>query len=85
MGFLYEYYFSIASYEKCFPTLLLCLESIEIQSVKPDKILLYLDHYYKTIPRQILKFKKKGVEICIAEINLISHNKIFLCHTAISK
>lgn len=42
---------SIASYEKRFPTLHLCLESIEMQSVKSDKILLYLDHYYKTIPR----------------------------------
>lgn len=67
----------MASYEKRFPTLNLCLNSIIKQFVKPDKILLYLDRSYKTIPFQILKFQEQGVEICIAETDLKSHNKYF--------
>ena len=68
---------SLASYEKRFPTLHLCLKTIINQSIKPDKFLLYLDHSYKTIPHQILEFQEKGMEICIAETDLKSHNKYF--------
>lgn len=68
---------SMASYERRFSTLHLCLDSIVKQFVKPDKILLFLDHFYETIPLQVLKFQELGVEICIAETDLKSHNKYF--------
>lgn len=68
---------SMASYEKRFSTLHLCLESVLKQSIKPDKVLLFLDKQYKTIPYQILELQKFGLEICIAKKDLKSHNKYF--------
>lgn len=68
---------SIASYEKRFSTLHICLENILKQSVKPDKFLLYLDRHYKNIPQRILNLQQYGLEICFAEKDLKSHNKYF--------
>lgn len=68
---------SMASYEKRFSTLHLCLESVLNQSIKPDKFLLYLDQQYETIPYQVLELQKFGLEICFAKIDLKCHNKYF--------
>ena len=68
---------SIASYEKRFSTLHLCLENLLHQSVKPDKLLLYLDKPYKVIPQEILQLQECGLEIRFASVDLKSHNKYF--------
>lgn len=68
---------SIASYEKRFPTLHLCLKNLFYQSVRPDKFLLYLDRPYKVIPQEVLQLQEYGLEIHFAKVDLKSHNKYF--------
>lgn len=68
---------SVASYEKRLSTLPLCLETIISQTVRPNKILLYLNNECKELPSQISSFQEKGVDICFVTEDLKSHNKYF--------
>lgn len=68
---------SIASYKKRLSTLPLCLETIISQTVRANKILLYLDNEYKELSPQILSYQEKGIEIYFVPEDLKSHNKYF--------
>lgn len=68
---------SIASYKKRLSTLPLCLETIICQTVKPNKILLFLDKKYEELPPQILTLQEKGLKIFFVPEDLKPHNKYF--------
>lgn len=70
---------SLTSYLPRFPTLPLCLSSLFSQTVKPDKIVLYLDRdvSLSQLPLQVLDFQEKGLELKITPYCLKSHAKYF--------
>lgn len=66
---------SLTSYPKRFKTLPLVLNSIINQTVKPDKIVLWIENNdRKKLPSKVLNFKGVDVEFC--ENNLFSYKKI---------
>ena len=55
---------SLTSYSKRFKTLDLCIKSIMTQTVKPDRIILYLTEEEKdVVPDELLDLEKYGLEI----------------------
>ena len=70
---------SLTSYPARFNTLHLCLKSLLHQSVKPDKLILYLDLTVdkNKIPRKILALKKKGLIIKNICNDIKPHKKYF--------
>ena len=70
---------SLTSYPARFKTLHLCIKSILNQSLKPRKIVLYLDKVVtkNECPRRLLALEKYGLEIkCICE-DIKPHNKYY--------
>lgn len=66
---------SLTSYPKRFKTLPLVLDSILNQSIRSDKIILWIEKKDKNkIPSQILNFK--GIQLEICENDLFSYKKI---------
>ena len=66
---------SLTSYNKRFNTLPLVLDSLQRQTIKPDKIELWIENNdIKFLPRNISKFKNINIKIC--ENDLFSYKKI---------
>lgn len=66
---------SLTSYYKRFNTLPLVLDSLQRQTVKPDKIELWIENKdIKFLPKKILKFKNINLRVC--ENDLFSYKKI---------
>lgn len=66
---------SLTSFNKRFNTLPLVLDFIQRQTIKPDKIELWIENKdTKFLSKNILKFKKIDIKIC--ENNLFSYKKI---------
>ena len=70
---------SLTSYPKRFPTLYLCIKSIFYQSMKADKIILYLgdDTCKEDLPDTILELQKYGLSIEFKEGNIKPHKKYY--------
>lgn len=70
---------SLTSYPKRFKNLHLVIKSIMLQTVKPDKIILYLgnDSLNIKLPKKLEKLQKKGLQIEIKNENLKSHKKYY--------
>ena len=73
------YIVSLTSWEPRFNTLPIALKSLLFQTRKPDRIILYLgnDVNPKSIPYEIKRFRKKGVEIKFVNENLRAHKKYY--------
>lgn len=70
---------SLTSYPARFPTLHICLKSILNQTMKPSKVILWLDKdvSLNDIPQRILNLRKKGLEIHCEGDPLKPHKKYF--------
>lgn len=72
---------SLTSFPKRFPTLHLVIETILRQSVKPDKIILYLTESQikdvETLPQKLLDLRKRGLEIELCPDEIRSHTKYY--------
>lgn len=69
---------SLTSYDKRFTTLPLCLKSLLKQTVKPDKIILYLtESDSSSITKQIEQLKQFGIEIKFEKGNIKPHKKYY--------
>lgn len=78
-----ELVISMATYPARYDSAVLALESILRQTMKPNKILLWIaadENPDRIVPRQFLPFESKGVQVCFTDIPLKPHNKSF--HTA---
>lgn len=70
---------SLASYSKRIETIHICLHSLFSQTLKPQKIILYLDESVDVncLPNNIIPFIAKGLEIVQVSSELKAHNKYF--------
>lgn len=72
---------SLTSFPKRLATLHLVIESILRQSVKPDKVVLYLTKSQvpdvEKLPRKLLDCRKRGLEIVLCDDEIRSHTKYF--------
>ncbi|MBR1402583.1 MAG: glycosyltransferase [Treponema sp.] len=69
---------SLTTYPARFDTLRLCLKSLLLQTVKPNKIIIYLGDDCKNSPLTELEFfKQYGIDIVIKDEDLKSHKKYF--------
>ncbi len=72
---------SITSFPKQLPTLHLVIETILRQSVKPDKIILYLTSAQikniEYLPKRLLSLRKRGLEIILCPDEIRSHTKYY--------
>lgn len=69
---------SMATYEKRFETITLCLKSLLFQTYKPDKILVWLDPgTLNKITQEMKELTKYGVEYFEADENIKSHKKYY--------
>ena len=72
---------SLTSFPKRIPTLHLVVETILRQSVKPDKIVLYLTQTQvdsiDSLPKVLLEQCKRGLEIVLCPDEIRSHTKYF--------
>lgn len=70
---------SLTSYPARFPTLHICLKSILNQTMKPSRVILWLDSDVSldSIPKKILRLQKKGLEIRCGGESLKPHKKYF--------
>ena len=68
---------SLTSFPPRFGTLPLCLKSLCLQTIKPDKILVYLGTDTTTIPHELLDLEKYGIEFIKTDDNLMPHKKYF--------
>lgn len=72
---------SLTSFPKRIPTLHLVIECILRQTVKPDKIVLYLTQSQvpdiKSLPKSLLDLQKRGLEIKLCPDEIRSHTKYF--------
>lgn len=70
---------SLTSYPARFPTLHMSLKSILNQTMKPTKVILWLDNDVSldSVPKKILKLQKKGLTIRTEGESLKSHKKYF--------
>lgn len=78
-----EIVISLTTFPARYETAVLTLESILRQSMKPNKILLWLtkeENPEQKIPEPFRPYVDKGVQICFSDSNLMPHNKSF--HTA---
>ena len=70
---------SLTTYPKRFNVVYLTIESLMNQTIKPDKIILWLAKDELTdekIPQKILKLKRRGLDIRIVNENLKSYKKL---------
>lgn len=74
-----EIIISLTSYPKRFDYLYLCLKSLLYQTVKPNRIILWLgdDSSLSDLPFRVLLMKKYGVEIEFVNENIKSHKKYY--------
>lgn len=74
-----DFIVSLASHSKRMNTLHLCLESLFKQTIRPKKILLYLDSSVssKDIPNNIIPFIEAGLEIIFVSNQIGPHNKYY--------
>ncbi len=69
---------SLTSYSKRFSTLPLCIKSLLTQTLKPDKIILYLTNKdYLNVTKEIKKLQQYGLEIKIVDLDLRPHKKYY--------
>lgn len=73
---------SMASYPPRINTVAKCLQNILAQTVKPDRVLLWLyegefPNRYDDLPKDLLDLEGDVLSICWAPINLKPHNKYF--------
>lgn len=69
---------SMTSYKKRLSSLHICVKSIFLQSVRPDKIILYLhEDDKKYITRELYNLERYGLEIRIVDDDLKPHKKYF--------
>ena len=74
-----EVIISLTSYPKRFDYLYLCLKSLLYQTVKPNKIILWLgdDSRPEDLPSEVLNLKNYGVDIEFVNENIRSHKKYY--------
>lgn len=84
----YQYDHEIVVSLKTFPpryeSAVWALESMLRQSMKPNKILLWLtkeENPGQAVPERFVPYVEKGVQICFSDLNLKPHDKCF--HTAL--
>jgi hypothetical protein len=70
-------FISLTSYPQRFDTIIPCLKSLLLQTVKPDKIQVWLDCAPELVTNNMLALEKYGVEYHFITINLKPHNKYF--------
>lgn len=70
---------SLTSYPARFATLPQCLKSIAYQTIKPDRVILYLsrEECGGIVPRELKRLERYGLEIKLVEGNLKPHKKFF--------
>ena len=72
---------SLTSYPVRIPTLWLTIESILRQTVKPDKIVLYLTESQikdiEALPQSLLRLRGRGLEIRLCKEEIRSHTKYY--------
>ena len=72
---------SLTSFPPRIPTLWRTIESIMRQTVKPDKIILYLTESQigkiESLPQSLLRLRKRGLEIKLCKEEIRSHTKYF--------
>ena len=69
---------SLTTYPARFATIKLCLKSLLLQTVKPDRIIIYLGSDSSNVPTEELDFFKQfGIETVLKEGNLKPHKKYF--------
>lgn len=70
---------SLTSYPDRFATLHLVLKSIMNQTVKPNKIILYLDDYvkYEDLTKEMIKLQSYGLSIMFRGLDIKSHKKYY--------
>lgn len=72
---------SLTSFPKRIPTLHLVIETLLRQSVKPDKIILYLTQSQipnvEALPKQLLEQRSRGLEIVLCPDEIRSHTKYY--------
>lgn len=68
---------SLASYPPRYNTLHLCLQSLFLQTLRADKIILYVSTDKKLLPESVLKFEELGLCICKVSEDLKPHNKYY--------
>lgn len=70
---------SLTSYPARFSTLHICLKSLLQQSLRPTKVVLYLDNYVhlREVPRKVRRLQKFGLEIRPVGENLKPHTKYY--------
>lgn len=70
---------SLTSYPKRFPTLYIVLRAIFNQSMKADRVILYLDEDVKDsdIPKELMDMKAYGLEIEKRSVNMKPHKKYY--------
>ncbi|MDO4301384.1 MAG: hypothetical protein Q4D26_08365 [Clostridia bacterium] len=75
-----EIIISLTSFPARLNVVHLCIRGLLMQSLKPDRIMLWLtEEECKNIklPKKIEELKKYGLEICYAKENLRPHNKLY--------
>ncbi|MDE5678735.1 hypothetical protein [Phocaeicola sp.] len=73
---------SLTSFPNRIPKLWLVIETLLSQSVKPDKVILYLSKVQfpeeeKNLPNSLLNMKKRGLDIEFVEGDIRSHKKYY--------
>lgn len=73
---------SLTSFPARISIVWMIIDSLFHQKVLPSKICLYLSEEefpdgHKSLPKRLLKYEKKGLEICFRENNLMPHNKYY--------
>lgn len=69
---------SLTSYSKRFGTLYLCCKSLLSQTLKPDKVIIYLtEKDQASLTADLLGLKKYGLEIRTAAEDLLPHKKYY--------
>lgn len=70
---------SLTTYNKRYETIYLTLKSLLLQTVKPDRIIVWLDDDIPAnkITEEMLSFKEYGIEYRHTNLNLKPHNKYY--------
>lgn len=69
---------SLTSYHKRFSTLDSCVKTLLLQTMKPNKIILYIvEDDKKYLPEKVLKLQKYGLEIRYVKDDLRPHKKYY--------
>ncbi|KRM63954.1 glycosyltransferase [Ligilactobacillus agilis DSM 20509] len=69
---------SLTSYHKRFATLDLCIKTLLMQTMKPDKVIIYLvESDKKYLPKKVLRLQEYGLEIRYVRDDLRPHKKYY--------